>query len=51
MIDATNLTAAERERLVAKIEAAYDNTKGAELDKYAAELCREINGGDTNAET
>ena len=28
-----------------------DNTNGKELDKYAAALCREINGGDSNAET
>ena len=27
-----------------------DNTNGRELDEYAAELCREINGGDTNAQ-
>ncbi|MDE7399581.1 MAG: hypothetical protein K2N06_08655 [Oscillospiraceae bacterium] len=51
MIDATNLTPEERERLVEKIEAAYDNTNGHELDEYGAGLCREINGGDNNAET
>lgn len=28
-----------------------DNTNGAELIEYAAELCRDINGGDNNAET
>lgn len=45
MIDATNLTPEERERLIERIEAAYDNTNGKEMDKYAAELCREINEG------
>lgn len=28
-----------------------DNTNGRELDEYAAALCREINGGDTNAKS
>lgn len=28
-----------------------DNTNGKELIEYAAEICREINGGDDNAET
>lgn len=27
-----------------------DNTNGAELIEYAAELCREINGGEEDAE-
>lgn len=28
-----------------------DNTNGKELTEYAAALCREINGGDNDAET